>query len=130
MSDLRQDTATGKWYDNEDVKILLRNADSLRAMIPTQSTKETKGKLDPTLIPFSAVESIVKVREFGNKKYTPESFYKVAPELLLAAVYRHVAEVLKQEDLMLADKESGLLHLEHALCSLAGVVEIIKKKST
>lgn len=130
MTDLRRDTATGKWYDNEDVKILLKNADSVRAMIGQGTTKETKGKLDPTLIPFRAVEAIVAVREFGNKKYTPESFYEVAPGLLLAAVYRHVAEVLKQEDLMLVDKESGLLHLEHALCSLAGVLEIIKKKST
>jgi len=82
--------------------------------------------LDPKLIPFRAIESVVKVREFGNSKYSPDSFYKVDPRLLVDAAFRHIMVVLKENNLLLEDDESGLKHLEHALCSLAGAVEILK----
>jgi hypothetical protein len=126
----KHDTATGKWYDNDEVKRQLSQGDILRGMVAeSKAGKDTKDKLDPSLVPFNAIEGIVGVREFGNRKYSPDSFYKVPPQQLVDATFRHVMQVLKHEDLMLVDPESGLLHLEHALCSLAGAVEIIKRNS-
>lgn len=91
------------------------------------TSKDIKGKMNPSLIPLRAMESITRVREFGNQKYTPESFYQVDPKLLVDAAFRHLVAVLKTGNLNEPDPESGLLHLEHALCSLGGAVEILRR---
>lgn len=89
--------------------------------------KDTKGKLKLNLIPPRSLESIAKVREFGNAKYnSPWGWLDhVKEEDLREAAKRHLLRIDLGEDI---DSESGLLHLEHALCSLAMAVELIKRK--
>lgn len=87
-----------------------------------------KDKLDPKQIPFLAVKSILEVRKFGNRKYEPNSFYLVPAEQHLDATIRHLMEVYIAQDITVKDLESGLMHIEHALTDLAGVVEIIKRQ--
>lgn len=89
--------------------------------------KEVAGKLPINLVPLRALESIAKVREFGVKKYSdPWAWLTlVEPNAFIEATRRHIITHLKGNEI---DKESGLAHLEHALCSLAMAVEIIKLK--
>lgn len=89
--------------------------------------KDTKGKLKLNLVPPRAIESIAKVREFGSSKYKDEWSWVTAvkAEDLIEATKRHLLKKDLGEDI---DPESGLSHLDHALCSLAMAVEIIKRE--
>lgn len=103
-------------------------------MTMNDGIKILKNKLCPRDIPWLALKSILKVREFGNAKYQPHTFYLVDPLLHLDACIRHLMEVYISESqgkgIEIKNEESGLMHLEHALCDLAGVVEILLREGT
>jgi len=92
--------------------------------------KDTRGKLPLHLVPPRAIESIARVREFGVNKYHEawDWVEDVDPDKFLEAAARHLLTIRKESDLTSIDPESGLLHLEHALCSLSMAIEIIKRK--
>lgn len=80
-------------------------------------TKHDAGKPDWTLFPFDAYEGVVRVLEFGAKKYGRSNFrggFKYSR--LLAAAFRHIIEYSKGAR---TDPESGLSHLDHAACMIA-----------
>lgn len=70
-------------------------------------------KLDWTLIPFEALEEVVKVLEMGAVKYGRNN-YQLKPGLPLESYiqssFRHLIELTKGE---LIDKESELNHFGH-----------------
>ncbi len=72
-----------------------------------------QGKLDWTLIPFDALEEVVKVLEMGAVKYGRNN-YQLDPGLPLESYiqssFRHLIELTKGE---LLDKESELNHFSH-----------------
>jgi hypothetical protein len=68
------------------------------------------------LLPLATVEDIVKVMTFGAKKYGDNNWKLVEPkQRYFAAALRHLKAWQSGE---IIDKESGLPHLAHALCSL------------
>ncbi|MEN6414412.1 MAG: dATP/dGTP diphosphohydrolase domain-containing protein [Veillonellales bacterium] len=68
------------------------------------------------LLPLDTIEEIVKVMTYGAKKYAPNNWKKVRPKSrYFAAALRHMTAYQSGE---IIDKESGLPHLTHALCSL------------
>jgi hypothetical protein len=88
---------------------------------PKMGTKHDSGKVDLTLIPYSALEVEAKVWEFGAKKYGRENYKAGFPILrLLAALLRHTFAIVRGEDL---DPESGLPHAGHARCCLGMIIE-------
>ena len=84
---------------------------------PTEGRKDDKGKLDWSLLPFSSVEDILKVLEYGAKKYERDNWKRVpnAVHRYQAAFFRHAVAYLNGEK---DDPESGLSHLAHAACCL------------
>lgn len=76
--------------------------------------KETSGKLRWTLLPLSAIKEVVKVLEYGAKKYgQKDNWKKVDKDLYKDALWRHwVAYQLGEK----VDSETGLSHLAHLLC--------------
>lgn len=92
--------------------------------------KDTKGKLRLSFVPPRAIESIARVREFGVTKYKEEWDWlrDVEPEKFVEAAMRHLLVTQMDRDLLAIDMESGLPHLDHALCSLAMAVEILKRR--
>jgi hypothetical protein len=69
------------------------------------------------------VQEVVRVLEFGRKKYAAENWRKV-PDLrrrYFAAMMRHVAARLRGE---IVAKDSGLNHWAHAACSALFLLEV------
>lgn len=85
----------------------------LRGMM--EGRKFDSGKADYTLVPWDALEQIVKVLEFGAKKYARENWRHVpdARRRYLAASVRHLAAYMNGEA---KDTETGLSHIAHAGC--------------
>ncbi len=66
---------------------------------------------------MSTLEGAVKVLMFGEKKYSRDNCQKVdnAKNRYFSALMRHLVKYL---DGVKTDDESGLPHLDHALCCL------------
>lgn len=68
-----------------------------------------------SLLPWRQVEGVVRVLEFGAKKYSVGNWKKV-PEgerRYLDAAARHLGKIIEGEKI---DPESGLSHWYHAAC--------------
>jgi hypothetical protein len=84
--------------------------------IYAEGTKQDNGKTDWTILPFAALEEVVKVLEYGAKKYSRDNWKKVTPEnRYIKAAFRHLIAYVKGEEI---DNESGLNHLAHCVASL------------
>jgi hypothetical protein len=97
-------------------------------MFPEDTTKGMKfdsGKLDYTLVPWDGFEEIVKVLEFGAKKYARDNWRYVegAEQRYLAAAIRHLVAYQIEEP---KDDETGLSHLAHAGCCLLFLLALEK----
>ena len=86
--------------------------------VPAKALKFDEGKVDWGLVPFEALEGMVRVLEFGAKKYAEGNWAEnggLGKRRLLNSLCRHVFAYMKGEDL---DPESGLPHTSHAQCNL------------
>lgn len=82
--------------------------------------KRDEGKLRWDLVPFEAFEPVVQVLMRGNEKYTEDSWKSAvsAPGgdmVYFSAALRHLVAWHRGE---IADPESGISHLAHAVCNL------------
>lgn len=83
--------------------------------------KDKAGKPQMRLILPRAAEALVRVREYGLKKYPDaENWRKVPQADWLDALMRHMMKYIGGE---VTDRESGLPHLWHALCNLSYMIE-------
>ena len=79
--------------------------------------KHDGGKLRYSLLPKGTVNEVLKVLEFGAKKYAPDNWMKVdnAQTRYYDAALRHITAWHEGEKL---DSETGVSHIAHALCCL------------
>lgn len=77
--------------------------------------KNDKDKPDWSLLPLETIEGIVEVLTYGAKKYERDNWKKVSTNRNFAALLRHLTKWQAGEEY---DPESGLHHLDHALCDL------------
>lgn len=80
-------------------------------------TKYDSGKSRPDLIPGEVLLSIGDVLAYGAKKYAPNNWQRPGTSVnrYHAAALRHIAAWDAGEEI---DNESGLHHIDHALCCL------------
>ena len=84
----------------------------------SQTAKADAGKPDYTLVPPAILDGIAAVRAYGTEKYhDPDNWRTVSANRHWKAVLRHIRAML--DDRNAVDKESGLPHIDHALCDLA-----------
>jgi hypothetical protein len=83
------------------------------------------GKIDYTLIPWDGMEEIVKVLEFGARKYARDNWKHVegGEQRYQAAAFRHLIAYNRGEKV---DQETGLSHLAHAGCCLLFLLSLEK----
>ena len=92
----------------------------------TEGRKFDAAKPDYTLLPWDAVEQIVRVLDFGAKKYARDNWKHVvdADRRYLAAAFRHLAAHAQGEG---TDPETGISHLAHAGCCVLFLLSLEKK---
>lgn len=99
----------------DDIKRGETQALASHAQTPSTGSKLDGGKAQFHLLPWEAVREVVKVLEFGARKYAPGNWRLVpnATERYGDAAIRHLAAWQGGER---CDPESGLHHLAHAGC--------------
>lgn len=84
------------------------------------------GKLEWALVDFKALEPMVKVLEFGAKKYDAHNWKKGLPiTKICESMLRHTFALLNGEDV---DPESGIEHTGHILCNAMFLSDMMQKK--
>ncbi len=93
---------------------------------PAEATRYDSGKANWALMPFEAIEEILKVLEFGALKYDGWNFAKGAGmkwTRVSNSLLRHVFAWVRGED---KDPESGLSHLGHIGCNVIFLIYYMK----
>lgn len=93
---------------------------------PTEAVKFDEDKLDWTLLPFEALEDIVKVLEFGAKKYARDNWRNgngLGIGRVTKSLMRHLFAYLRGEK---NDPETGLSHWAHIGCNVLFVLYYLK----
>lgn len=89
-----------------------------------EGLRYNKGKIRFDLAPTYAQEQYAKVLTMGAEKYEPHNWERgMAWSKVIASLKRHIAYFESGEDF---DKESGLLHMAHAMCNCAFLLEYYK----
>ena len=74
-----------------------------------------KGKPEWSLVDFNALVPMVRVLEYGTKKYSRDNWKGgLKKNEILESLARHLFSMMDGE---LYDKESGELHVGHILCN-------------
>lgn len=80
-----------------------------------QAMRFNRDKPKWSLVDFESLVPMIRVLEFGSKKYTPNNWKKGMPEKeLLESTIRHVTAMLDGEE---NDSDSGLSHMAHVQCN-------------
>ena len=73
------------------------------------------GKPKWSLVNFNSLEPMVRVLEFGAKKYATNNWKKEMPlHEILNSMQRHLAALIDGEEF---DKESSISHMGHIQCN-------------
>lgn len=93
----------------------------------TEGLKLDNDKPDYSLVPWESVDNVVRVLDFGLKKYSRGNWKHVkgAKFRYFAAAMRHLVAWFSGEA---HDKESGLPHLAHAVCCILFLMEFDRTK--
>jgi hypothetical protein len=81
----------------------------------SKGVKYDGDKPDYSLVPFGALDEVVKVLTYGAKKYDRFNWEKVEDIRYQAAALRHISAYMQGETY---DPETGINHMAHAACSL------------
>lgn len=84
-------------------------------MEESKGLRYNEGKVEWSLVHFKSLEPMVRVLEFGAKKYAPENWKKgLDKKKILESMQRHLAALMDGEDV---DSESGISHMGHIQCN-------------
>jgi len=116
------------------MKPTVKEIDDYMAALKLPEKPETVGKkydndkLRWSLLPLGALQDVVKVLEFGAKKYAPDNWKYVdqAEERYWNAAMRHIVAYKLESP---ADSETGLSHLAHAVCCLLYIQQLDKENN-
>lgn len=94
---------------------------------PSSGTKHDSGKADLSLLPPAGLYGAAHVFAFGAKKYGRYNFMGgFEYSRLISAAMRHITAWMWGQD---NDEESGLSHLDHAICCLLMLRQIMESKT-
>jgi hypothetical protein len=84
-------------------------------------SKNEEGKAEPTLVYWSMIEGLARVRAYGIKKYGKSEDWRTTKSIRhFDAALRHIFAALCGEE---RDEQSGLPHLYHAAANIMFEIE-------
>lgn len=91
-----------------------------------QADRFNSGKPQWSIIDFESLEPMVRVLEYGTKKYSRNNWKKGLPVTeIIDSLMRHTISLLNGED---NDQESGLPHVGHMFCNVMFLSYVLKHK--
>lgn len=91
-----------------------------------EGIKNDQDKLRWELLPYDGIEEIVKILNFGAKKYDDRNWERgMAWGRLYGALVRHITAWFMGQD---KDPETGESHLAHAGCCILFLITYEKRK--
>lgn len=85
------------------------------------------GKRQWSLLDFSLMEDMVRVMEYGTRKYARDNWRKGLPvQQIFDSLMRHMTAFMLGED---NDPETGLSHIAHAQCNLMFLMHTVKNRT-
>jgi len=98
------------------IKVAKNMRQSIKVKDEPQADRFNKGKLQWNLVHFKSIEPLVRVLEFGEKKYDAFNWMKpMDTNQILNSAQRHLAAMIDGEDF---DEESKFEHAGHVLCNM------------
>lgn len=105
---------SGVYIEGQEKTIL--GVTKMDGQILLEGKKKDEGKPRWELVAYDAIEGIAKVLTFGANKYSARNWEKgIAYGRVYGAIMRHMWKWWHGED---KDAETGLSHLDHAMCEL------------
>lgn len=112
----------------------VRDPNAPKIMLTEEQEKKLKetavkfdnDKVDWMILPYDALEEIIKVMEFGARKYARGNFASgegLEYTRVLNSLMRHILAFSRGEDL---DPETGISHMAHAGCNVLFLLHYIK----
>lgn len=96
-------------------------------MSKEEAMRFNDGKVELSLLPKSLLDETARVLMFGAQKYDRNNWKKgMKYTSIYDSLQRHLTAFLEGEDV---DPESGLLHLAHASCNIAFLIEYHTKQT-
>jgi hypothetical protein len=92
------------------------------------AVKADVGKTDWAILPLDALEEVIKVFQFGEKKYARGNYANgegLEYSRVLNSLMRHTTSFMRGED---NDPETGLSHMAHASCCTLMLLHYITHK--
>ena len=91
---------------------------------PEQANRYNEGKLQWDLMHLSSFEPMIRVLEFGAKKYEKDQWKKGFPiRQIYNSLIRHMIAFMNGED---NDPESGLPHIGHIQCNIMFMAYVLE----
>lgn len=89
--------------------------DHMTGQVVERSDRFNEGKPKWSLVHFESLVPMIRVLEFGARKYAPENWKKgLDLKEILESMQRHLAALMDGEE---TDKESGISHMGHIQCN-------------
>lgn len=80
-----------------------------------KASRFNEGKPKWSLVHFKSLIPMIRVLEFGTKKYAPKNWQKPMDTTeILESMQRHLAALMDGEEI---DSESGISHMGHIQCN-------------
>lgn len=91
-----------------------------------QALRYNQGKLSWSMVDFDSLEGLVRVLEYGAKKYSKNNWKKGMPVTQVTeSLMRHLFAFLNGENI---DPESGCRHISHVMCNTMFLEYILREK--
>ena len=106
--------------EGKSVVITEKNTDEMQAL------RYNQGKVEWSLVDFKSLEPMVRVLEYGVKKYARNNWKKGMPATqIIESMLRHTFKLLEGE---LVDPESGIEHIGHIQCNALFLSYVLSEK--
>ena len=91
-----------------------------------QALRYNQGKVQWSLVDYKSIEPMVRVLEYGCKKYAKDNWKKGMPaSQIIESMLRHTFKLLEGE---LVDLESGIEHVGHIQCNAMFLAYVLREK--